>query len=659
MAGTAARRPFPLVMVSVMLHRSCKWVQMPFILFATAWGPRFGGINAFNQDFALGLARVLGKAERVFCVVLDPSPADIGAASKGGVTLVPVVGKPALSRRMDRDWVLGVGEWFSGQGIDLAGSYWVGHDVISGAIALKAAQIHGGVPAVIHHMDYAAYKALQTADPTWFDTVEREQAELFGEACAGAALFAVGPLLAESAARLSRREVSEVHELVPGFPEPDLKNRSGDDLTAITFGRLSPEEDLLKQGMLATIGFSRAVRDARNQPDSLLRRQNPGMWLIGLSGDESEATQVQDAASEEAGYRILVKPLPFDTDRKTLFERLEQANLAMMLSLQEGFGLTGWEAIAAEVPLIVSENSGLFRLIEKRLEGPGIGCVKKLRVDGPTTRRERYNEADVARVADAIREISGNILTAKRNAKRLKILLRSVCNDCTWDATALNFLTAIRSGHHRGHAPLPPRDDTRPPPAGGSLGASRWTPRDKHRRAPGLAEIDVHPPLAEGREGQFQLRCSVSLGPYAAEMPARGDEPVAKVTLTVTGQVEIVEKSKGAQPDPGSEAGRPGSHAPQGMRFAGGAWTIDVANCSEPANLLLNQTLCEVRRYATASTVELELRCLPSAIEVSGLPQGLPTPVEAVLRRLQQFVDVNTEDDRIVLAWSRMGFGST
>ncbi len=631
---------------------------MPIVLFATAWGPRFGGINAFNQDFALGLSRARGKAERVFCVVLDPSTADVTAARNGGVTLVPVLGKPAASR-MDPDWLLGVEEWFTGQGIALAGSCWVGHDVISGAIALKAAQRHGGVPAVIHHMDYAAYKALQTADRTRFDTAEREQAEFFGVACAGAALFAVGPLLAESAARLSGRQVSDVHELVPGFPEPDLQNRSGADLTAITFGRLSPEEDLIKQGMLATRAFSRAVKDARGQPDSPLARQQPGMGLIGLSDDVEEAARVQDEASQAAGSRILVKPLPFDTDRRTLFQRLEQANLAMMLSLHEGFGLTGWEAIAAEIPLIVSENSGVFRLIETRLGGAGMGCVNHLRIDGPTTREDPFNESDVARVASVIRAIAADLLAAKRNATNLKAQLRAACGGCTWDATAWAFLAAIRPGQHGGHSRPPPGDDTPTPPAGGAPGASRWAPRDKHRRAPGLAEIDVHPPQTESGDGQFPLRCSVSLGPYAAEMPARGDEPAGQVMLTVTGRVEIVEISREAQRVAGSEAGRPGQPAPHGMRFAGGAWTVDVAACAQPADLLLDQTLCEVRRYAAGSTVELELRCLPSSIEVSGLPPDLPTPAGAVLRRLQQFADVNTEDDRIVLAWSRMGFGST
>lgn len=658
MAGTAARRPFPLVMVSVMLHRSYKWVQMPFILFATAWGPRFGGINAFNQDFALGLARVLGKAERVFCVVLDPSHADTVVAQAGDVTLVPVVSKPGVSR-MDPDCVKSVEEWFTDQGINLAGSCWVGHDVISGALALRAARRFRGVPAVIHHMDYAAYKALQTADRTRFDTAEREQAEFFRVACAHAALFAVGPLLAKSAARLSGRQVSSVHELVPGFLEPDPQNRSGTDLTAITFGRLSPEEDLIKQGMLATMAFSRAVKDARGQPDSPLARQQPGMWLIGLSEDAEEAARVQDEASQKADSRILVKPLPFDEDRTALVDRLQQANLAMMLSLHEGFGLTGWEAIAAEIPLIVSENSGLFHLIEKRLGGAGTGCVKHLRINGPTTRQEPYNENDVARVADLIRTVAAQLSAAKENAQRLKAQLRKACGGCTWDATARAFLAVIRPGQHDRHSPPPPGDDRPTPPVGLAPGASQWAPRDKHLRAPGLAEIDVHPPQTESRDGQFQLRCSVSLGPYPAEMPARGDEPAGQVTLTVTGRVEIFEKSPDVRRVPGSEAGRPGQHAPHGMRFAGGAWTLDVADCREPADLLLDQTLCEVKRYAASSTLDLELRCLPRAIEVSGLPRDLPTPAEAVLRRLHQFADVNTEDDRIVLAWSRMGFGST
>jgi len=38
-----------------------------FMLLATAWGPKHGGINAFNADFAIALAEVVGPDGKVFC----------------------------------------------------------------------------------------------------------------------------------------------------------------------------------------------------------------------------------------------------------------------------------------------------------------------------------------------------------------------------------------------------------------------------------------------------------------------------------------------------------------------------------------------------------------------------------------------------------------
>jgi hypothetical protein len=46
------------------------------LLLATAWGPKHGGINAFNMDFAAALAEYLKPSGRVFCAVLSASRED-------------------------------------------------------------------------------------------------------------------------------------------------------------------------------------------------------------------------------------------------------------------------------------------------------------------------------------------------------------------------------------------------------------------------------------------------------------------------------------------------------------------------------------------------------------------------------------------------------
>ena len=66
----------------------CDKAAMPnFVLLATAWGPKYGGINAFNMDFASGLACYLGDSGQVFCAVFRPTAEDCETARAKGVHL--------------------------------------------------------------------------------------------------------------------------------------------------------------------------------------------------------------------------------------------------------------------------------------------------------------------------------------------------------------------------------------------------------------------------------------------------------------------------------------------------------------------------------------------------------------------------------------------
>jgi hypothetical protein len=73
------------------------------LLLATASGPKHGGINAFNMDFAVALAGVLKPSGQVFCAVLDASPEERENAESKGVTLVPI-GKSIDASSYDEDW---------------------------------------------------------------------------------------------------------------------------------------------------------------------------------------------------------------------------------------------------------------------------------------------------------------------------------------------------------------------------------------------------------------------------------------------------------------------------------------------------------------------------------------------------------------------------
>jgi hypothetical protein len=126
-----------------------------FMLLATAWGPKHGGINAFNLDFACGLAKFLRGRGRVFCGVLAATPYEQDFVEKEcGVTLVPI-GRPGETGAFDRSWAHDVWEEFRQRFPDTSIDWWVGHDITSGPAALKGPEVAGaGQTALIMHMRY-------------------------------------------------------------------------------------------------------------------------------------------------------------------------------------------------------------------------------------------------------------------------------------------------------------------------------------------------------------------------------------------------------------------------------------------------------------------------------------------------------------------------
>src|SRR4030095_12023635 len=108
-----------------------------------------------------------------------------------------------------------------------------------------------------------------------------------------------------------------------------------------------------------------------------------------------------------------------------------------MLSWHEGFGLTGWEAIAAQVPLIISRQSGLYRLVHESLGDPGSACLKVLDIRGREDNEDSVNfpPEDEKNVRDAIIDMVSNLERWQENAAYLKLNLIEKLK-CTWLHTA-------------------------------------------------------------------------------------------------------------------------------------------------------------------------------------------------------------------------------
>src|SRR5262245_27400197 len=119
------------------------------VLITSAWGARNGGIDAFNTELAKAIRTVPNRPAKVVCLVLAADPHEIDEARLHDVTLIPI-GHPDGGFAASR-----CNEVLDRIAREISGSTdirWVGHDVISGELAVALASATSTMSAAIHHM---------------------------------------------------------------------------------------------------------------------------------------------------------------------------------------------------------------------------------------------------------------------------------------------------------------------------------------------------------------------------------------------------------------------------------------------------------------------------------------------------------------------------
>jgi glycosyltransferase involved in cell wall biosynthesis len=472
------------------------------VLFATAWGPRFGGINSFNADFAKGLGELLQFEGTVYCIVPDASHEQIEDASRSSVRLIEVpslASEPALVAAHLPIVLEAVRRLIPK--IDC----WVGHDIITGELACAAAEACGGISALFMHMSAIDYVALKHLVGSKADDKHAAQRRLFRT---NSARFAIGPLLQDACRDLVG---ITARQIVPGFPECGKNISPYDKAVGIAFGRLDQANEPIKQGRLAIAAFGDAVRASYEYGEQGELRASR-LYVVGLGRDLLLQTKSNLALASKYANRVInIINLPYDENRQALMDRLCEANMSFVLSWHEGFGLAGWEAIAAEVPLVLSQNSGLFRLVEAHLGGAGVGCLSSLAIEGKIRGKdgEWFSDNDLHRTSKIIREISANIARAKRNARFLKEQLQRVLV-CTWRHSAQSFMDEIGGVLSPGAAGIGAGLSGR----GGVRGLRVHPPRNA---VPDLVEL--LPGVTQGSSTErFDLVPELRFGPHIAEL---------------------------------------------------------------------------------------------------------------------------------------------
>jgi tetratricopeptide (TPR) repeat protein/glycosyltransferase involved in cell wall biosynthesis len=410
------------------------------IALATGWGPKHGGINSFNYDFLRGFGGAFGKHVQIFCVVPVAETKDYKEAQDSLVQLITFISSPS-GEKLEQSHSAEIISLLEGKNIDYNQTVWLGHDLFTGAAAVAGAQKTNSRSAVIHHMSYAAYESYKSGSAAKAQAKTKEQKAIFQ---AANIRLAVGPLLRDALDDWFGSGSTQM--LIPGLPNIDPKPLSN-KLTAVLFGRLNPETDRIKQTKLGVAAVAQAYKQAVNDSGApaMLRDNRPRIKLFGVAEDGEGELRL--FAEQQAGAVLELHPLPYSENRLEIFDELSSASIALMPSWHEGFGLVGWEAIAAGVPLILGKESGLMQLLQETLHGASEGCVKIVNVGGSEI-DPYFQSDDLLAMTNAVREIAAKPQHAKNSALWLRehLLAKFTPKQCAKDfVKALswkNLLTA-------------------------------------------------------------------------------------------------------------------------------------------------------------------------------------------------------------------------
>lgn len=419
------------------------------VAFATRWGSQLGGINSFNADLLIAFHAAFYQSAQVVCVALTASHAEIESARRDGVTLLSLRAVEEKNFAATMEPAAWQALQKAGCGLNENETVWLGHDRITGGVALAAAKARGGKSALIHHMSYAHYE--QYADSSVVaEQKKSEQAALFSQADI---VLAVGPLLRDALQDMLRgtqhaNAEAAMPMLVPGLAEikalPAPKTFS-----AFLSGRLTDDASKIKQARLGVAGFAEAIRQCDEdsaKPDALRGQNQPRLTLRGVdfenskNGASSGAEQaLRGFAQQHAGRVVTIHALPFTDNRQTLFKELSGASVALMPSWHEGFGLVAWEAIAAGVPLIVSNTSGVYALLKDHKNSMYLSLVHPIEVLGDSE-APFFQLADKHALAKLLHDIAKDPAAARSKAAQLREILSS---EFTWAYCARQFAAAV------------------------------------------------------------------------------------------------------------------------------------------------------------------------------------------------------------------------
>lgn len=324
-----------------------------FLLINDEWGSGKGGLSTINRNLALALS---AHGCKVAVYVADANDAEQQEAENAGVELIkpdPVPGisdkmqllltKPRLPKRWGKP------------------DYIIGHGRVSGpyALSLKSQFYPDAKRIHVVHTKAEELEYVKGSNGASSPMEKADQRRGIEDSLARSSdlVVGIGPRLSSYISdEMNIGNHPKVVTLIPGFP--NMGNRVSEipqGMQVLVMGRA---EDWQSKGLDIA---AKAVFWAYSHN----RQSTPITPYLVIRG-----VKVEDEAALGENLKPLLSDAllphfrPYNTDQSELLRDIGSSRVVLMPSKHEGFGLSAYEAMAVDVPVLITRESGLADILK-------------------------------------------------------------------------------------------------------------------------------------------------------------------------------------------------------------------------------------------------------------------------------------------------------
>ena len=322
-------------------------------LLSSEWKSTKGGLSTINRELAIHLAKHRSVEVSIYLSECDEE--DKRVAANHNIHLIETEELAGLDKDI----------WLSCLPKDHAVDCVIGHGAVSG----RQVQIIKNARPLCKWIQFVHTAPEDLAMFKEYDKhISRGQNKHETEVklCEKAdQVVAVGPKLAETYSGYLRSCGKDILTLTPGifseFADVTQATEEGKRFSVLVFGRGDKEDFLIKGYDIAAC----AIAELKDEPKPYR------LLFVGAPSGKEET--VTDLLLKEGIDRCQLTVRGFCESREQLRKLFIEADLVVMPSRIEGFGLAALEALSAGLPVLVGGNSGLGEAL-KEVQG-GSSCV--------------------------------------------------------------------------------------------------------------------------------------------------------------------------------------------------------------------------------------------------------------------------------------------